>query len=114
MLEVMKAAVEGVPLDLSSDLRNHAEKCPHCASTLPAWIAGNAGMKRFAEETDLMKRGALGDPSVVRRRVKEGTAFFLPAETGSGLGLMVIVGDRSPFDARRASRVTRAEFDDWE
>ena len=71
-------------------------------------------MKRVKEETDLMERAALGDPSILRRQVKEGTALFRPPKSEDDLGLMVIVGDRSPYDARRVRRLTRAEFDAYE
>ena len=107
----MKAGTEGAPVDLTGDLKAHVEACAYCASTLPAWIKGCAGMKQFSEESDLMKRGALGDSSVLRRSVADGTALFQPAGTDDGLGLMVIVGDRSPFDARRVKRITRADFE---
>lgn len=114
MLAAMKAGKEGRAVDLAEDLKQHVRTCPHCNAAFPSWVTAFAGMKRLTEETELMERGALGNPSVLRRTVKEGVALFQPAEIEDGLGLMVIVGDRSPYDARRAVRITRAQFENWE
>jgi hypothetical protein len=61
-----------------------------------------------------MERGATGDPSVLRRRVKSGTALFSPPTDEASRGLMVVVGDRSHYDLRLVERLTRKEFEDWE
>ena len=114
MLEVTKAGTEGVPVDLPTHLKEHLNTCAYCASGFPNWVTACAGMKRVKEETDLMERAALGDPSILRRQVKEGTALFRPPKSEDERGLMVIVGDRSPYDARRVRRLTRAEFDAYE
>jgi len=114
MLQVMKAGKEGALVDLPCELRAHVDSCRYCSATLPEWIAGCAGMKRRTEETELMMRGAAGDPSVLRRAVNEGTALFQPAKTEDAPGLMVIVRDQSVFHILRSVRLTRAEFDHWQ
>jgi hypothetical protein len=107
----MKAGTEGISVDLPAHLEEHLKSCLYCASMFPNWVAACSGMKHLKEETELMERAALGDPCVLQRKVTEGTALFKPPDKECGLGLMVIVGHRSPYDARRTGRLTRAEFD---
>jgi hypothetical protein len=114
MIEVMKSGSRGQPLKLNADLAAHGESCAACAQLLPSWIKNSASLKRFDEEGELMERGATGDPSVSRRRVKSGTALFSPPTDEASRGLMVVVGDRSPYDLRLVKRLTRKEFEDWE
>jgi hypothetical protein len=114
MLTVMNAGEKGVPVALSLDLEEHLKSCPHCSSAFSSWVAGSLSMKRLLEESEVMERGALGDSLILRRRVREGTALFRPSETEEALGLMVIVGDGSPYEARRVARISRAEFENWE
>lgn len=112
LLAAMKAGKEGKPLALPEDLEKHVATCLHCGLELRSWITVFGAMKRLTEETELMERGFSGDPTVLRRHVKEGLALFQPADVEGGLGLMVIVGDRSPYDARRTARMTRAQFEE--
>jgi hypothetical protein len=112
MLEVMKASSKGHAADLAAELNEHLDACPYCASMLPQWVAGCVGMKVLREQTDLMEKGALRDSTVLRRDVREGTTYFQPAADQNGLGLMVIVSGRSPYDARRVARITRAKFEE--
>jgi len=71
-------------------------------------------MNRLTEATELMERGALGDPSVLRRTVKEGLALFQAAETENGLELMVIVGDPPMTLVVLKESRARAQFENWE
>ena len=87
---------------------------PLVPKLLPSWIKNSASLKRFDEEGELMERSATGDPSVLRRRVKSGTALFSPPTDEASRGLMVVVGDRSPHNLRLVKRVTRKEFEDGE
>lgn len=85
MIEVMKTD-SGQPLKLNADLAAHVESCAACAQLLPSWIKNSASLKRFDEEGELMEHGATGDASVLRRRVKSGTALFRPPTDDASRG----------------------------
>jgi hypothetical protein len=114
MMEVMRSGSHGQPVRLNAELMAHVESCVACSQLLPTWIQNAASLKRFDEEGELMERGATGDPSILRRRVKSGTALFSPPADELSSALMVVVGDQSPYDLRLVDRLTRKEFEEWE
>ena len=114
MMEVMKSGSSGQPLRLSAESTAHVESCAACAQLFPTWMQNATSLKRFDEEGELMERGATGDPSILRRKVKSGTALFSPPADEASRALMVVVGDGSPYDLRLVERLTRREFEDWE
>ncbi len=111
MLDVGFQLGLGKPLALSDDARRHLDECDACRECLPVWIDKAKGLEGITEETELIQMAAAGDPSVLRKPVSEGTALFREDKENPENGLLVIVGDKSPFDVRRVRRMSRREFE---
>ena len=113
MMEVGFQLGLGKPLALSEEARRHLDVCPVCRDCLPVWTEKARGIRRVKEETEIIQLAAAGDPSVLRRSTKEGTALFRVTGDGED-GTVVVVGEKSPFDIRRVLHMTKSEFGDWQ
>jgi hypothetical protein len=113
MIEIMRSGTAGIPPEFPADLVAHQQVCPQCGSLVPEWIENSRALKQMKEEGDVIERAAAGDPSILKKSVADGIALFsLPQQEG-GVGLMVIVGEQSPFDVRSVARITKTQFDEY-
>jgi hypothetical protein len=98
--------------ELSPEMRQHLEHCDCCREMLPVWYRKGKGSQEMAEAFHIVNLSEMGDPGVLRKKIKSGTALFKPNANGGAKGLFVLVTpDHNIHDPEEKSL---AEFNQME
>jgi hypothetical protein len=81
------------PRHLEPELQTHLEECPSCSLNFPLWKKKGYFAGRLIEAQSIVSQAKAGDKGVQTKCVGEKTAYFRPASTNSGIGVMVVTDD---------------------
>jgi hypothetical protein len=80
--------------DLSPEVRQHLELCESCRleleENLKTWYKKAASARKSGQAYAIVNASGSGDPTILRRNIKAGTALFKPQDDGSR-GLVVLI-----------------------
>src|ERR1700686_1191383 len=94
--------------ELSPVVRRHLELCECCRENLPNWYGKGKGSYEMGEAFHIVNLSEAGDPSILRKTIKSGTALFNPHADGSSKGFFVLyTPDHNIHDAEER---TLADF----
>jgi hypothetical protein len=104
----------GKDLSLSEEMLAHLDTCDSCKEWFPRWVAGARAVHELNEQGKIIEAAGRNDPSVLKRRVGKATALFKSKDDDPQRGIMVLIGDRSPFDVQAVREVTLEVFNSLE
>lgn len=89
--EIVFPLAMGKQPELSLEVRNHLESCECCREMLPVWHRKGKGSQVMGEACRIVNLSEIGDPSILRKTIKSGTALFKPHADGSSKGSFVLI-----------------------
>ena len=98
--------------ELTAEMRQHLRICDCCREMLPVWYRKGEGSREMGEAFHIVNLSEMGDPTVLRKKIKSGTALFKSHANESSKGLFVLVTpDHNIHDPEEKSL---AEFNQME
>lgn len=93
--------------EIAPEIQRHLEACEYCREMLPVWYLKGKGTFEMARAFRIVNLSERGDPNILRKSIKNGTALLKLDKGGTGGSFVLVTPDHNIHDPEE---MTLADF----